>query len=1226
MLNNYSFSHLCNNYSKWLKVELNIKKMGKKRYNSKARNVSEIEIDNTETKKIPLDIQHREDNYDKCNALVLPNQKRTTKSKEKKIPVTRILSKKRRKQLEKIVEKKQKKLQRSTLLEKLAEVQAPEEELKKYVSLTAVQTKGLKRHFRELNAPTVETLINPIDDECAINNTEFKLNTIKGAKRKRLSILNSIERKFSNSDPNIIGFDESSESESECSGNERENDNDLECKQEKNEIDITNETNLIKKEEEEEERKKSEEKNINLEEIKSIENEHEKTLPDAQLKVKVSQNAIAKSNVTKTPAVFVTLNRTEEIQAARLKLPVVADEQVIVETINENPVVIITGETGSGKTTQVPQFLYEAGYARNKLIGITEPRRVAAMSMSKRVAEEMNLTEKEVSYLIRFEGNVTPETKIKFMTDGVLLKEIQSDFLLKKYSVIILDEAHERSVYTDILIGLLSRIVPLRNKRKDPLKLIIMSATLCVEEFVENSKLFKVKPPVITVESRQFPVTIHFNRRTNDDYVNDAFKKAIKIHTHLPEGGILIFLTGQQEVNLVVRKLRKAFPFKKGQINMLETQKVEKNEETNKSDHDEENSEDDFDDKEAIKRDKQKHKKQSLNLPRIDLDNYSIVPMDDTHEDIVDIEDGDEESNLDEGESEDDDAVLLKGLSNAQPLWVLPLYSLLPSYKQARVFEKPPENCRLCVVSTNVAETSLTIPNIKYVIDCGRCKMRMYDKVTGVSTYHICYTSKAAANQRAGRSGRTAPGHCYRLYSSAVFNDQFPKFSVSEIQRKPVDDLVLQMKVMNINKVVNFPFPTAPDPLQLKTAETRLLTLGALERSSLYQEDTFNAKVTPLGRSIAAFPVAPRYGKMLALSHQHNLLQYTICMVAALSVQEVLIEGLNMEGKLKNKWLQTRRIWAGIGNSLLLGDPMILIKAIGAAEYAGSKGKLISFCEGNGLRHKAIVEIKKLRQQLTNEINLNVPSVNLIIDPSMSPPTDIQAKLLREILLAGMADQVARKVSSEEVEDQDKAKWKHAYKTAEMEDPVFMHSSCVLRKTSPEWVIYQEVYETNKLYMRGVTAIEPEWLPKFAPTLCTLSEPLMEPSPRYDIDSGKVLCHITGTFGRAGWQLPMMEIEHPMNVEGVKWFARFFLNGEVCSKLKKFVPSLLSTPASVNKSWAKLLPRTEAITKALISEGIMSKCKLIDVWNKDKNFLLSAYQKWLPESTHSEIFLLWPPI
>ncbi|KAK2584403.1 hypothetical protein KPH14_006785 [Odynerus spinipes] len=1185
--------------------------MGKKGYNWKARHIPEVEIDNSETKKIPLDIKHREDNYDSCNALVLPNQKRSTKNKEKKVTVTRILSKKRRKHLEKIVEKKKKKLQRSTLLEELAKVQAPQEELKKYISLTTFQTKGLKRHFRELNVPAIETVKNEVD-ECDDNNTESVLNAVKGGKRKRLAILNTEKEKSCETDPNTVGLNESSDSESEHSISECESNKDVEVKEEKNENNTTSENNLTE---------------VNVQTTECSKDEHKKTLPDLSTKTETSQSIISNNDIAKTPAVFVTLNRKPEMQAARLKLPVVAEEQVIIETINENPVVIITGETGSGKTTQVPQFLYEAGYAKNKLIGITEPRRVAAMSMSKRVAEEMNLTEREISYLIRFEGNTTPETKIKFMTDGVLLKEIQSDFLLTKYSVIILDEAHERSVYTDILIGLLSRIVPLRNKRKDPLKLIIMSATLRVEEFVENPKLFKVKPPVITVESRQFPVTIHFNRKTTDNYVTDALRKAVKIHTRLPEGGILIFLTGQQEVNTVVRKLRQAFPFKKDKNNSLKVPKVEENEEVNKSDHEEENSEDDFDDKEAIKRSKQKHKKQLLNLPHIDLDNYSVIPTDDTHEDILNIgEDDDDEDNIDEDESEDDDAFLLKGLSNAQPLWVLPLYSLLPSYKQAKVFEQPPDNCRLCVVSTNVAETSLTIPNVKYVIDCGRCKTRMYDKVTGVSTYQICYTSKAGANQRAGRAGRTGPGHCYRLYSSAVFNDQFAQFSESEIQRKPVDDLVLQMKVMNINKVINFPFPTAPDPVQLKTAEARLLTLGALERSSLYKEDAYNAKVTPLGRSIAAFPVAPRYGKMLALSYQHDLLQYTICMVAALSVQEVLIEGLNMEGTSKNKWLQTRRTWAGIGNSLLLGDPMVLIKAVGAAEYAGSKGKLISFCEENGLRHKAIVEIRKLRQQLTNEINLNVPDINLTIDPSMPPPTDMQTKLLRQILLAGMADQIARKVSSEEIEDEDKAKWKHAYKTAEMEDPVFMHSACVLRKTSPEWVVYQEIYETNKLYMRGVTAIEPEWLPKFAPTLCQLSEPLIEPPPRYDSNSGRVMCHITGTFGRAGWQLPMMEVEYPMNVEGVKWFARFFLEGVVCPKLKKFVPSLLSTPGSVNKSWAKLLPRTEAITKALLSEGIISKCKLIDVWDSDKTFLLSAYQKWLPESTHAEVASLWPPI
>ncbi|KYQ50329.1 putative ATP-dependent RNA helicase kurz [Trachymyrmex zeteki] len=1174
--------------------------MGKKGYNWKSRAAVNVDVDNSTTKEIVLDIQHRAEDYDSCNALVLPSQKRKTKNIDKKVASTRLLSKKRRKQLEKVVERKKKKLQ--------------------YVSLTSLQNKGLKRHFQELKTP-VEKLKRKVDDgegedEGESDSTKITINSIKISKKKRLAILNNIKQDEAKLDPNIVGFESSDSSNEDDSDNEEENEE---------HVPDNTASNVVPNERTEINEKES---GTNL--IKDVDKETTSTKSNNERESKQSMK-VQQQNVPKihTPAVFIPVNRKSEIQAARLKLPVVAEEQVIVEMINENPIVIITGETGSGKTTQVPQFLYEAGYAQNKLIGITEPRRVAAMSMSKRVAEELNLSEKEVSYLIRFEGNVTEETKIKFMTDGVLLKEVQSDFLLTKYSVIILDEAHERSVYTDILIGLLSRIVPLRNKRGNPLKLIIMSATLSVKEFVENTRLFKIKPPIIEVKARQFSVKIHFNRTTSKDYVNEALQKAIKIHTRLPEGGILIFLTGQQEVHTVVRKLRKSFPLKKNKQPQVKVVKdSEKNEapdkERSEKDDSEDDSDDDFDAEEALRRNKQRQKKQII-LPTINLDDYSINPTDDTHEDLINVQD--DEDNLDEDEDEDEDVIDFKGLTNAQPLWVLPLYSLLPGHKQARVFEPPPEGCRLCVVSTNVAETSLTIPNIRYVVDSGRCKTRLYDKVTGVSTYHISYASKAAATQRAGRAGRTRPGHCYRLYSSAVYDNDFEEYSQSEIQRKPVDDLLLQMKAMNIDKVVNFPFPTPPGIVQLKSAEKRLTILEALQPPSKKEEEIYCTKVTPLGRSIAAFPVSPRYGKMLALSHQHNLSKYTICMVAALSVQEVLIETLDMEGPTKSKWLQKRRYWAGTGNSLLLGDLMVLLRAIGTAEYAGSKGRLLPFCEENGLRHKAVIEIRKLRQQLTNEINLNIPNLNLIIDPKMRLPTDTQAKLLRQIVLAGMADQVAKKILPDEIkEDQDKAKWKHAYRTPEMEEPIFMHSSCALRKTNPEWVVYQEIYETNKMYMRGVTAIEPEWLPKFVPMLCRLSEPLVDPPPRYEPKTGKIICRVSGTFGKAGWTLPPMDIEHPLTVDGVKWFAYFFLEGQVCPKLKRFVPSLLTTPGSITKSWAKLIPRTQAIVQTLQSQGVMSKDKLIEIWDSDKKFLLPAYQKWLPESAHTEVAQLWPPL
>lgn len=840
------------------------------------------------------------------------------------------------------------------------------------------------------------------------------------------------------------------------------------------------------------------------------------------------------------PTIYVHVDRLKEIQVARLKLPILSEEQVIMETISENSIVILAGETGSGKTTQVPQFLYEAGYAEDgKLIGITEPRRVAAISMAKRVANEMNLGNDIVSYLIRFEGNVTNRTKIKFMTDGVLLKEIESDFVLTKYGVIILDEAHERSVYTDILVGLLSRIVLLRKKRGQPLKLIIMSATLRVEDFTHNTNLFRLPPPVIKVEARQFPVTIHFNKRTSTDYVKEAFTKAVKIHNKLPEGGILIFLTGQQEVTYVVRKLRKAFPFK-NKKNKNDVKSIEQN-------YSESEDSDEFDMKKAINNSKKAKKKlySELTLPKISLDDYKL-PTDDTESDLLDNESiKSDNSSLD---SENEDSLNIVELKNAQPLWVLPLYSLLTSEKQARVFEAPPDGTRLCVVTTNVAETSLTIPNIKYVIDCGRQKTRLYDKITGVSSFVVSFTSKAAANQRAGRAGRTAPGHCYRLYSSAVYNDEFENFAMPDIQQKPVEHLVLQMKCMGIDKVINFPFPSPPDLVQLKIAEHKLCLLGALENIKNDKKDSIT-KVTSLGQAISAFPVAPRFGKMLALSHQQDLLPYTVCMVAALSVQEVLLEvSMTEDTKLthKSKWYTKRQSWAGVGNSLLLGDPVVLLRAVGAAEYAGSMGKLAEFCKDNGLRPKAIGEIRKLRVQLTNEINLSMPEVNLCVDPKMKPPTDLQAKLLRQIILSGMGDQVARRIPDEELKDnQDKIKYKHAYRCPEMEEPVYMHSSSVLKKEKPDWVVYQEIYElqngeSRKMFMRGVTAIEPEWLVAYVRSMCNVRAIRTDPEPRYNKKDGKLYCHVDATFGRSGWNIPMAEIEMPVSEMACK-YVQFFL-------------------------------------------------------------------------------------
>ncbi|XP_034827394.1 probable ATP-dependent RNA helicase kurz [Maniola hyperantus] len=1186
--------------------------MGRKRYNAKARKVVKTSIDDSQTNEIKLDIATNEyGSADTSNLLALPSKKRQTKVVTDKKEKTRFLSKAQRKRLEKIVDKKKKKENRTALLESLALVQATPAEVKQLTTISAVQTLGL----RKLNEYKLEENVQKAQSE---STEQKKFSSIAGAK-KRLRLLrmeNSDSSKKKKYDPNIIGLNESSDDEtgSESDDDEPEvieNDHESDGKEE---IESLVENNKV-------EQNGLEPVNVESSNTKKNTNQPDKQINEKKVEIDEQNVKEIKKPVLEHNTVHVEVKRDPKVQVARLKLPILGEEQRIMELVNENEFVIVAGETGSGKTTQLPQFLYEAGYAESKMIGVTEPRRVATVAMSCRVAYELGLTSKQVSYLMRFEGNVCKDTKIKFMTDGVLLKEVQSDFLLSKYSVIIIDEAHERSVYTDILLGLLSRIVPLRRKRGRPLRLIIMSATLRVEDFTENTRLFKVPPPVIKVESRQFPVTIHFNKNTYSDYLKEAYKKTVKIHTRLPEGGILIFVTGQQEVNYLVRKLRASFPYRKDvDYSKLITKKTA-NEVDTALDSEPEDIESDDDEVEKemkrIRKARRKAKKKGKTMPKINLDDYDM-PEDDGQADLVC--DGDSEGHLSDSDAEEDSLTpVIK--SCRQPLWVLPLYSMLGSAKQSRVFEPPPVGARLCVVSTDVAETSLTIPGVKYVVDTGKKKMRVYDHTTGASAWRIVWTSQASAEQRAGRAGRTSAGHAYRLYSSAVFQHDCVPHYEPDLCRRPVDDLVLMMKCMGIDKVVNFPYPTAPDRLQLRLAEKRLEVLGILEKPEFRnnrRDDEEVLKVTQLGKAVSAFPLLPRYGKMLALSHQFNLLPYTIALVSALTVQEV------MTGKADN--------WPATGNTLLLGDPGVLLRAVGAAEYSFVKGEEELFCAKYGLREKAIKEIRKLRKQLTSEINLSVSGIDMTIDPEMKPPDDKQARLLRQLLLSGLGDQVGRKIGLEEVkEGEDKRKFKYAYHCANLEEPVFLHSGSILRKVIPEWVIYQELYETGgedkrKMVMRNVAAIEPEWLPVYVPQLCNLGEPLSDPEPRYDAKSGRVKCQFKGTFGKSSWELPTVEIDFPDKIERYKWFARFLLEGTVFPKLKKYSSSLLSPPSTMVKSWAKLQPRTEILLKTLISRRVGTRDQLANSWKEQSTYLLDEYLKWVPESAHNEVTLYWPPL
>ncbi|XP_050068225.1 probable ATP-dependent RNA helicase kurz [Anopheles maculipalpis] len=1225
--------------------------MGKRRFNEKGRQKVETVIDDSETKKIKLDFapDNEYGGQDDANALVLPSKKRATKIKKDRTVVTKILSKKQRKRLEKIVDQKKKKENRSSLLASLIAVQASQEELSGFRKLSEVQTKGLKQHFKEQKYG-VTLVEKPVKH--AKTPGVAKIKSLVGSRRKRLALLRQAgptvgeEGADEEHDRNVIGLNDpssssSSEDESDVPSEKEEEMPEEEKRGESNEVE-----RMEKPTEEPSEPSKSE--------------EAKKPLPD----VPTPPNPEAPVVVDRKPAVYIHVDRDPKIQTDRLKLPILGEEQVIMETISENKITILAGETGSGKTTQIPQFLYEAGYGERGLIGITEPRRVAAVSMSKRVAMEMNLSTDVVSYLIRYEGNVTDRTKIKFMTDGVLLKEIEVDFLLSKYSCIILDEAHERSVYTDILMGLLSRIVRLREKRgNNPLRVIIMSATLRVQDFTENKKLFLDTPPVISIDSRQFPVTVHFNRTTPTDYLREAFLKTVKIHTKLPDGGILVFLTGQKEVNTMVRKLRKMFPCHAGKEGVTEKKKEEGKEDAEEEKDEDEEFDSIYRGKKAHKGTKPKSEKKRKRgsgvtvpvLPQINLDTYDLPHVDDTEGDLAEENDSDSELE-DESEDELDVDNLDTGVSalrKSQPLWVLPLYSMLSPDKQQRIFQTPPEGARLCVIATNVAETSLTIPDIKYVVDTGRQKTKLYDKTTGVTAFVVTYTSKASANQRAGRAGRVAPGHCYRLYSSAVYNYEFVDFAPPEVQQKPVDGLVLQMKCMGIDKVTNFPFPSPPDPIQLKSAELRLLQLGALEEiivrapegSGKVQKNQTLTRVTELGRTMAAFPVAPRFGKILALSHQHSLLPYAICLVAALSVQEVLEEVSLSEAdnntEAGKRWRQKRKLWAGTGESLLLGDPMILLKAVGAAEHANSKGLLEEFCTENGIRLKAIREIRKLRIQLTNEVNANLLDMNLTVDPDMPPPTATQIRLLRQLLLIGMADQIARKLPESEIKlKADARRLKHAYNLPMIDEPVFLHSSSVLRRETPEWICYQEAYEAivptgeageednkTKLFLRGITAIEPDWLPKFVPNVCNMIDVLEEPiPPSYNAENDTIECHVKTTIGKTSWEIANALVEMPKNILRCKYLLKFILAGLIFKQLKQFRKSLLSSPESVLKQYSSAVPRIDAALKLMLANEIFNAQRFHQLWKSDPKFFLTEYCDFLPVSCHEDVASLWPPL
>ncbi|KAJ2289524.1 DEAH-box ATP-dependent RNA helicase prp43, partial [Coemansia sp. RSA 2706] len=406
------------------------------------------------------------------------------------------------------------------------------------------------------------------------------------------------------------------------------------------------------------------------------------------------------------------------ILAKRRELPVNKQRQNFLDLVHANQFVVLVGETGSGKTTQIPQYMLldMLPQTEGKMIACTQPRRVAAMSVAQRVAEEMDVKMgQEVGYSIRFEDCTSAKTVLKYCTDGMLLREAMSDNLLSRYSAIILDEAHERTLNTDILMSLMKSIA---SKRLD-IKIVVMSATLDSEKF---QKYFN-DAPLLTVPGRTFPVEIYYTPEPERDYLEAAIKTALQIHATEPEGDILVFLTGEEEIEEACRLLRAR---------------------------------------------------------------------------------GDE----------------LIRRAQSGPLLIVPLYSTLPPNMQQKIFEKAPAPRtkggapgRKIVVSTNVAETSLTIDGIVYVIDPGFAKQKVYNPRVRVESLLVSPISRAAAQQRAGRAGRTRPGKCFRLYTEKSYQNDLIEQTYPEILRSNLGTIVLQLKKLGINDLVHLDLmdPCAPE-------------------------------------------------------------------------------------------------------------------------------------------------------------------------------------------------------------------------------------------------------------------------------------------------------------------------------------------------------------------------------------------------------------------------------
>ncbi|KAL4384317.1 hypothetical protein GQ457_15G006130 [Hibiscus cannabinus] len=643
---------------------------------------------------------------------------------------------------------------------------------------------------------------------------------------------------------------------------------------------------------------------------------------DSEMSIESSETSKSKSEL-------------EKLQEDRKTLPIYPYRDDLLKAVEEYQVLVIVGETGSGKTTQIPQYLHEAGYTKRGKVGCTQPRRVAAMSVAARVSQEMGVKlGHEVGYSIRFEDCTSEKTVLKYMTDGMLLRELLGEPDLASYSVIMVDEAHERTVSTDILFGLVKDIARFR---KD-IKLLISSATLDAEKFSD----FFDSAPIFKIPGRRYPVEIHYTKAPEADYLDAAIVTVLQIHVTQPPGDILVFLTGQEEIETAEEIL--------------------------------------------------KHRVRGF------------------------------------------------GTKIAE-LIICPIYANLPTELQAKIFEPTPIGARKVVLATNIAETSLTIDAIKYVIDPGFCKMKSYNPRTGMESLLITPISKASANQRAGRSGRTGPGKCFRLYTAYNYYTELDDNTPPEIQRTNLASVVLSLKSLGIHDLLNFDFMDPPPAEALLKALELLFALSALNKLG---------ELTKAGRRMAEFPLDPMLSKTIVASDKYKCSDEVISIAAMLSVGNSIF----YRPKDKQVHADNARMNFHTGN---VGDHIALMKVYSSWRETNYSTQ---WCYENYIQVRSMKRARDIRDQLEGLLERVEIEVT-------SSPNDLEA--IKKAITSGFFPHSARLQKN------------GSYRTVKHPQTVYIHPSSGLAQVLPRWVVYHELVLTTKEYMRNVTELKPDWLVEIAP-------------------------------------------------------------------------------------------------------------------------------------------------